>query len=212
LTGTPTAEGSYQFVVRAQHATPIAEEAFTLSVRQPLVVRSPFTPTPRPSAEVGIRFGKSATATGGSGTYSWSLSSLALPAGLALDVKTGTISGIPQAAGNFAFGLTATDTEGRETTVSGALAVAPRLAIRTLRLKPANVGRVYRAKLATAGGVAPMRWRVVSGKLPAGFRLSQSLGTFVGTPRRAGTFTGVVEARDALGAKARQRLALQVKP
>jgi hypothetical protein len=210
LTGTPTTEGGYEFVVKAQYEAPVATQKFTLTVRQPLVVKSPFVSTNRPSAEVGIRFGRAVSATGGSGAYTWSLSSGALPPGLALDPAKGALSGAPRTAGTFTFGLKATDTDGRTQTVNAALRVAPRLAIRPLRAKAAAVGSAYRATLGTTGGVAPLTWRVARGKLPSGVRLSPTLGTLSGTPTRAGTFRVVVEARDALGAKSRATLVLSV--
>lgn len=210
LSGTPTSEGSSQFVVRAQHGSPLDDETYTLSVRQPVVVRSPFGSVPRPSSEVGIRFGKTFTATGGSGTYTWALVSGALPPGVALDSTRGTITGTPQTAGNFAFALTATDSEGRLANASAALTVAPRLAIRTLRVKPAKLARTYQMKLATAGGVQPVKWRVVRGTFPPGVKLSQKAGTIAGTPRRIGSFPVTLEARDALGAKSRTTLVLIV--
>ena len=211
LSGTPTSEGSYGFVVRAQSGSPIDTETYTLSVRQPLTVKSPFGPARPPSSEVGIRLAKTFTATGGSGTYKWALVSGALPAGVVLDTTRGTIAGTPRAAGGFAFGITATDSEGRVTTSAAALTVAPRLTIRTLRLKPANVASKYQAKLATVGGVQPVKWSVVGGTLPPGLKLSQKAGTITGTPRQSGSFRIKVTARDALGAKAQKALALEVK-
>ncbi len=210
LTGTPTSEGSYQFVVRAQHGTPIAEETYTLSVRQPLSVKSPFGPARPPSSEVGIRLAKTFTATGGSGTYTWALVSGTLPAGVVLDAAGGTITGTPQAAGVFAFGVTATDSEGRVANASAALTVAPRLTIRTLRLKPAKLASTYQTKLATVGGVQPVKWSVVSGTLPPGLKLSQKTGTISGTPRQSGSFRVTLGARDALGAKSQKTLVLRV--
>lgn len=211
LAGTPTSEGSYEFVVKAQNGGPVDTETYTLTVRQLVVVKSPFAPAQRPNAEVGVRFAKTFTATGGSGTYTWSLSSGALPSGVALDASKGTLSGTPLAAGSFAFGLSATDAEGRVATVNASLAVAPRLAIKTLRLTAAKLARTYRASLVTVGGVAPLRWRVVRGKLPSGVRLSQKLGTLAGTPRRIGTYRVTVEARDALGARSQRTLVLLVE-
>jgi hypothetical protein len=211
LDGTPTSEGSYQFVVKAQNGSPLDTETYTLAVRQPVSVKSPLGSVQRPSSEVGIRFGKTFTATGGSGTYTWALVSGALPPGVALDATRGTIAGRPQTAGNFAFALTATDSEGRVANASAALTVAPRLAIKTLRLKTAKLARTYQMKLATVGGVQPVTWRVLRGKFPVGIRLSQKVGTIAGTPRRIGTFRVAVEAHDALGAKSRKTLVLLVK-
>jgi hypothetical protein len=209
LTGAPTAEGSYQFVVKAQNGSPFDTKTYTLSVRQPVTVKLPVA-SERPSAEVGIRYGGTATATGGTGTYTWSLTSGSLPAGVALNATNGAISGTPRAAGRFAFALTATDAEGRVATANAALTVAPKLAIKTLRLRTARLGHIYKSQLASIGGVAPLRWKL-SGKLPRGLRFTTRFGTLVGTPRRVGTFRVKVEARDALGARAQKTLVLPVK-
>src|SRR5947207_2454319 len=140
LAGTPTAEGSYQFVARAdlRNGTPPASETYTLSVRQPVVVQSPFGSGQQATGEVGIAVRKTFTATGGSGTYTWSVSSGTLPAGVALDSASGTISGAPSGAGNYPFVVAATDSEGRVTTVSASMRVVTRLAIKTRRLKIAT--------------------------------------------------------------------------
>jgi large repetitive protein len=211
LSGTPTSEGSYGFVVKAQYGGAFDTKEYTLTVRQPLSVKSPFGPARPPSSEVGIPLAKTFTATGGSGAYTWALVSGALPPGVALDATRGTIAGTPQKAGIFAFGVTATDSEGRVTTSSAALTVAPRLTIKTLRLKPAKLASTYQTKLATVGGVQPVKWSVVSGTLPPGLKLSQTTGTIAGIPRRSGSFRVTLEARDALGAKSQKTLVFLVK-
>ncbi len=209
LSGTPTTEGRYSFVAKAESGSAFATKELALTVRQPVTLQSPFAPAQRPGAEVGARFGKSATATGGTGTYTWALASGALPAGLALNTGTGAISGVPQAAGSFVFGLKATDAEGRVATANASLTVAPRLVIKTLSLKPAKVGRSYRARIATAGGVQPLTWKA-SGKLPSGMRFAKSLGTLAGTPRLAGTFRVTFQASDGLKVVARKTLRIVV--
>ena len=211
LAGTPTSEGTFEFVVKAQNGGPSVTKTYTLGVRQPVTVKSPFANAQASRAEVGIRFGATATATGGTGTYTWAVASGALPAGVALNATSGALAGTPQGAGNFTFALSATDAEGRVATANGALTVAPRLAIRTVRLKPAKLGRAYQAKLATGGGVRPVTWKV-SGKLPPGVRFAKALGALTGTPSRRGTFRLTVQAVDALGAKAQTKLALDVRP
>lgn len=194
----------------ARAGSPVDTETYTLTVRQPVSVKSPLGSVQRRSSEVGIRFGQTFTATGGTGTYAWSVSSGVLPAGLVLDATKGTITGTPRTSGKFAFAVTATDAEGRSATVSNAITVASPLAIKTLKLPAATVGRRYQARFATVGGVQPMRWRLARGKLPPGVRLLPGLGTVIGTPRRIGTFRLTVEAKDALGAKAQKALVLLV--
>ncbi len=211
LSGTPTAEGSFGFDVKAVSGSPQATKTYMLGVRQPVSVKSPFGPARPPSSEVGIRLAKSFSATGGSGTYTWALASGTLPTGVTLDTAKGTITGTPRTAGSFAFTLTATDSEGRAMNANAALTVAPRLAVKTNGLKSAKLAQAYQVKLATTGGVQPVAWRMVGGKLPLGISLSQKAGTIAGTPRRPGSFPVTLEARDALGAKSQKTLVLLVK-
>jgi large repetitive protein len=211
LAGAPTTEGSFQFVVRAQIADgQSATSTYTLVVRQPVLVRSQFGSARPPRAEVGIRLATTSTATGGAGTYAWSISSGALPAGVTLNSTNGTISGTPQTVGRFAFDLSAADGEGRVATVSAALSVAPKLTLKTLRLKPAKLGRPYHAKLVTAGGVQPVRW-TLRGRLPHGLRFAKKTGIVIGLPRQIGRFRLAMEARDALGATSHKTFVLLVK-
>jgi hypothetical protein len=209
LSGTPTSEGSYQFVVRAQSGGASDTETETLVVRQPVVASSPFVRgAATPKAEVGVPFQAAQTATGGNGTFTWALASGALPVGLAL-ATDGTVSGTPAAPGRFSFAMRVTDGEGRVVMVNGTLVVAAKLAIKTLKLKAAKLGRAYRTKVATLGGVAPTVW-TVRGKLPAGIKFAKNTGTFIGTPRKAGKYRLTLQAVDALAVKAQKTLTLVV--
>src|SRR5271165_3768191 len=51
--------------------------------------------TALPNGEVGIAYSVTLAATGGTAPYAWSLTSGALPTGLALNASTGAISGTP---------------------------------------------------------------------------------------------------------------------
>ena len=153
ISGTPTAAGMFTFTVRAAIADGrVDTKALGIVVRSPLVIAG----GPVPQSEVGVRFLLPLTATGGSGTYAWSLTSGTLPAGVTL-APTGGIAGIPEGSGTYPFSVSVSDTEGRATTHSGVIVVADRLEILQLRLRPAKVGRFYQARLRTTGGVQPAK-------------------------------------------------------
>jgi hypothetical protein len=208
LSGTPTTEGSYTFVVRADGGGSVSDtETETLVIRQPIVVSSPFRGAQK--SEVGVSFSATQTATGGNGTFTWALASGSAPAGLEL-APDGTISGTPAAPGRFAFVMHVTDGEGRVATVNATLVVAPKFEITSLKLKSAKAGAPYRTTITTVGGVAPAVW-TVRGKLPVGVTFGKKLHLFIGTPRKAGKYRVTVQAVDALGATARKTLTLVVK-
>jgi hypothetical protein len=56
-----------------------------------------------PAARIGASYSAALHATGGSGTYVWSIGIGSLPPGVALDTVTGTISGAPTQTGRFPF-------------------------------------------------------------------------------------------------------------
>jgi len=203
LSGTPTAEGSFTFVVRATGGGISDTETETLTVRQPLTLTAPLTTA---KAEVGMPFTSQQTATGGSGTFTWSGSNL--PAGLTL-ANDGTISGTPSLAGRFAIKLTVTDSESRAKSINVTLVVKQKLAFKTLKLKNGAVGAAYRLRILMTGGVAPLTW-TLTGKAPKGFKLSKT-GQLIGTPAAAGKYRLTVTVTDALGAVAKKTLTLSVK-
>src|SRR6185437_13532749 len=76
------------------------------------------TTTQLPSAQVGVSYKATLTATGGSTPYKWGLSSGSLPSGLSLASNTGVISGTPTMPGTFTFGVTVTDAASKSQTKS----------------------------------------------------------------------------------------------
>jgi hypothetical protein len=211
LSGTPTSEGAYTFVVKVEGAGGATDtETETLSVRQPLAVTSPFTTRPAPKLEVDVPFTAAQTVTGGSGSFSWTLASGTLPTGVELK-PDGSVTGTPTVPGKFTFAIKVADTEGRSGTLSATLVVAARLAIDPLTLKAAKVGRAYRQRIERTGGVAPLEWKLVRGKLPKGVTLAKRLGLLLGKPTKAGKYRVAVGAVDALGVKASANLTIVVK-
>jgi hypothetical protein len=206
LSGTPTSEGSYTFVVKAAGGgTATDTETETLVVRQPVTLTTALAAA---KAEVGMPLSSQQSAGGGSGTYTWSVSKGALPTGVAL-ANDGTISGTPTLAGRYAFTLTVTDSESRSKSVDVTLVVKAKLAFKTLKLKNATAGVAYRSKIVMTGGVAPLTW-TATGKLPKGFKIGKT-GLLFGTPTKAGRYRITMTVTDSLEAVARKTLTLVVK-
>lgn len=211
LSGVPTQVGDFQFVVRVTDGN-IRTDTETLVLRVVEELRA--TAGPVPPAEVGIPLTKplKLLATGGTAPYAWGVAEgTALPAGLALNPQTGEITGTPAAAGSFLLSLTVADQNGFTASVQVAFPIRAKLAVKTTRLPAAKRGQAYRARLRTLGGVAPVRWKVIEGRLPVGLRLNRLTGEIVGTPRRAGAFELTLEGRDRLGATVQVTLSLVVR-
>ncbi|MDQ1496512.1 MAG: hypothetical protein QOG69_2995 [Actinomycetota bacterium] len=76
-------------------------------------------------------------------------------------------------------------------------------------LPVAHVGRRYAARLVATGGMTPYDWRLVSGSLPKGLRLTPD-GLIVGVPQKPARVSLVVRAADSSGETATSREALAV--
>ena len=213
ISGTPQTPGTYPFTVRAAiNEQRWDTKALAIVVRAPLAIVQPrlrFQTGALIRWEVGVPFEAAYTATGGTQTYTWSLAEGTLPAGLAL-APNGTIAGRPRLAGPFAVTLAVADTEGRRAALTLQFLVSPRVTLQRLPLRPAAVGKSYRARLLATGGVAPRVWRVVYGPLPRGLRLDRQLGVLSGVPRRAGRYRVRLEVVDALGVRAAKNYLVRV--
>ena len=213
ISGTPTTEGSYVFSVRAALADGRADsKGLEIIVRRPLSIAAarPLTSAGAPTPwEVGVPFSAKLSASGGSETYTWSVAAGALPSGFAL-AADGTLAGNTQTAGTYRATLRLTDSEARTADYPVAFNVASRLAVSTLKLRTGKVGRLYRAKVATSGGIAPRKWKIKRGPLPRGIRFDRTLGVLSGTPARPGRYRVTFEATDALKVTASKTLVVEV--
>jgi hypothetical protein len=102
LTGTLTKAGKYQFSIRAADSSNAANYA----VRRFSMDVTPLNPTveyPLPYGDVRVPYSTQLSASGGTGSLTWTLQpNNYLPPGLRLE-SNGTISGIPTDAGQYSF-------------------------------------------------------------------------------------------------------------
>jgi hypothetical protein len=220
LGGTPTAEGSYAFTVKAALVDGRSDtKALTIAVRAPLKITgtglfggagTPIGGGELVRTEVGVPFLATLEVSGGSGEYTWAIAQGTLPPGVTM--ANGNFLGRPTEAGIYRVTISAADTEGRTATFPAVVTVAERLAVATQRMKPGKVGRTYRAKLVATGGVLPKKWKKAGGKLPKGLRLDRKLGVVKGKPMKAGRYRVVFEVSDALGVKSKRAFRITIAP
>jgi len=172
-----------------------------------------------PAAELGAPWCVRLEASGGDGTYAWTLrpGSL-LPPGLSLEERGGEggipatlLCGRPAALGVFSFSLQVRS-GGRAAVQAFDLQVlegATAPVITTRQLPVALFQRDYLAALGAAGGSPPYQWSLGSGSLPEDLHLQED-GVIVGTASSSGRFTFSVQLLDARGQRAEASLTLVI--
>lgn len=121
LAGTPTAPGTTTFTVRGTDANGcFAERVYTLVVPCPTIALAPPT---LPAGTVGTAYSRTITATGGTGPYTFSVASGALPAGLTL-TAAGVLAGTPTTAGSTTVTVRGTDASGCFAELAYTIAIA----------------------------------------------------------------------------------------
>ena len=210
ISGSPTSGGFYSFTVSAVDTkTNRATKALSIFVITPLTINSP---SPMPVATVGVAYSVNLTASGGFPPYTFTVQG-SLPPGINLS-SSGSISGIPNTAGNYSFMVTAIDNPNSGTAPAGSdrlaalstpdnsgsknlsITVAPALIFTTASPLPdGSVGVVYSQKIVASGGTPPYSF-FTSSTLPAGLTLGTD-GTLSGTPTATGTSTFTVSVSDS---------------
>jgi len=168
------------------------------------VVNITFTPTVLPLASLGVPYSAPITVTGGTGPYTFTLSSVplatfsGLPASVTLSAG-GTLSGTPTSLGLSIFTVRATDSTGAYADWTYGVIVlppSPTLSLSPLTLPAGNIGSVYNQTITASGGSPAYSFAVTGGTLPPGLTLSGA-GVLSGTPTSTGTFNFTVTATDA---------------
>jgi Putative Ig domain len=186
-----------------------------------------------PTATVNVAYSFFLAGTGGTGTYTWSISGGALPPGLTLSSGPGQISGTPTTLGVYAFTAQVTDGAGNIATANLSMTVEGVIGITcqscasgTTLLPSGNPGILYSATLTASGGKMPYTWCVIEssgacdngsqGALPPGLTISTDSsgnGIISGTPTTPGTpttFTVQVSDSETIVSRATASLTITI--
>jgi len=178
------------------------------------------TPTPAgfPDGVQGVAYNQMITVTGGDAPYTFTPSSLDLPAGLAyaFDEQLGTItlSGTPTESGEFLAHIDFTDANTVFAQVHEYFTIQPEMQFSPATLPNGSLGTAYSQTITVSGGMPPYAFVVGSEQwLPAGLTLDTSSGSIVisGTPSEAGQATIDVYVSDQSGTTIEVQRAFWIK-
>ncbi len=148
---------------------------------------TPSTPYALPAGTVGVNYNtnlaKTFSAAGGNAPYSFSVSAGSLPNGLLLS-QIGVLYGTPTVVANYAFTVSATDSNGQAAVQAYSLAInasSISLIPTGATLTAGEVDVAYSQTFSASGGTFPYSFEVTAGSLPQGLTLSRG-GELTGTP------------------------------
>ncbi len=184
ITGSPTAAGAFSFSAKVLDSVGNAATAnFTIQVYAAFTLSAPSATVPGPGTTGGVYNG-TITATGGSGSYAWSITGLPSD-GISASPNGGMVnlSGTPTSATTVTFTASVKDTVTNQTLGPNTYSIvvsnpAPLTLPSTTpsTLGAATVGQAYNGSVMVAGGAGPYTWTIngttVSG---AGLALSNGL-------------------------------------
>ncbi len=219
LSGTPNTAGSYTFVLRAADATNAANfgnRHFSVVVTPILI---PTSTASLPFGQVSVPYSATLTATGGTGSLTWTLVALGsenqsnfLPPGLSL-AANGVLSGTPTAPGKFSFAVTATDSASNFYTRTLNISIYPSGVFPPIDLPLNNLGNqlvgALNFQLAATGGSPPYTYaltpsvtqipgmRVQNGPPLPTFFPGSVTGGYLGVVTAPGTYSGSIRVTDS---------------
>jgi uncharacterized protein (TIGR03437 family) len=208
ITGTPGQAGSFTVNVTVTDSESASDSKALRLVVGPNLVPLYVTGSGNlGTTSVGKPAGTgSFTASGGKAPYSWSLSGA--PSGISLTPAgaSATVSGTPQQAGIFNFGVSVSDAQGLRASAIGFVSV---LGIGSPTLPNGVAFAGYSGNLPATGGAPPYRFQVTG--LPPGIGIGAD-GTLQGTPQRDGVFTLAITVTDSAGNVASGSATLTILP
>ncbi|MGK9086666.1 putative Ig domain-containing protein, partial [Brucella intermedia] len=210
LSGTPTESGTFTFSVRATDANRYSNvNGISVTIAPPSITISPETLS---NGKVGVDYSQTISASGGIAPYKYRAGvNTSPPAGLSINETTGELSGKPRKAGTYTFWLGGSDVNNQGANsdeTNGWRFYTVEIAPPDIKISVDNTNgnlpvpvynQVYSAKYKAEDGIAPYKWSVASGELPAGLSLNADTGELTGTVKASGSFSFKVQATDAEG-------------
>lgn len=209
LTGTVMEVGSSTFTVEVTDANgATATKQYTVVVN---ALPQISTAAAR-DCTTGMQYVEDLANTGGTGPFSWTLTSGSLPASTTIVPATGLISGTAKAPGTYTFTVQLTDAIGAVTTKDFETVVNPLPEFVTTAVPIAARARPFVFELQSRLGTPPHTFDVTGfgDQLPAGVTLTQSTGALGGIPSAPGTYDVIFLVTDACGAETQATLRMVV--
>ncbi len=180
------------------------------------IVCNPITINPATlnAGTTGLTYTQQLTASGGTGTYSFSVMTGSLPSGLTLTTG-GLLSGIPLVTGTFNFTIAAVDVNGCAGLRPYSLVIAcPAISLSPTTLPNGLVGSAYNQMITASPtlNAGTYSYAVTSGSLPAGLSLNSTTGAITGTPTSGGTSNFTITASTIAQCSGSQSYSLFVQP
>jgi hypothetical protein len=202
LSGTPTANGTFNITITATDATTGTGAPFTGDRLYALVIAVPPVPVANAvSATVAANSSATPISLNISGGTATSVA-VATAASNGTATASGTsITYTPNVgySGSDSFTYTATNGGGTSAPATVTITVSPPILGLTDTLADGYVGVAYSGSIAASLGTAPYTFAVTLGSEPPGLTLASD-GNLSGTPTTGGTFTFTVTATDSYGA------------
>src|ERR1051326_3990771 len=146
----------------------------------------------------GVPQSQTITASGGTGPYSFAITSASLPAGLSLSAP-GVVSGTPLAVGQFSFTVTASDGNNCQGNRLYSMTInCPVIGVNPTTLPHGTAGTSFNQAISGSAGVSPRAFGITGGSLSPGLSLRPG-GEISGIPTSIGTFGFIVTVTDAEG-------------
>ena len=196
ISGTPTQFGPFPITVTATDGAGVAvSTTFNVTFTDAPSITGPGT---LPNGTVNVVYpGATIINGGGKGPFTWTATGM--PPGLTID-SSGTISGIPTAAGTFTPTIKVTDSFSATASHGYTIVISGTPVIMSGGLPSSTVNQPYNFTVLAGGGTGALTWSA-SG-LPAGVTINPSSGLISGTPSVTGPYTVTINLSDSLGATA----------
>jgi len=214
ISGTPTANGVYQFTIQVKDNT---SATATAPLQIQIGANVSITTTVLPDGSQGVTYNQNVVATGGQTPYTWTITSGTVPAGLcpsgcttSTDTTMFIISGTPTGQGPSQFTVQVKDAQGNTAQQALSINIGVPLVITTVTVPNGTVGVAYSLPLGASGGTAPYNWSVINGTLPGGVSLNAANGLLSGSPTTAGNYSFTVQVKDSSGATAQRAFSLSI--
>ena len=201
VSGTPSADGTFNFTVRATDSLGNPQDFPTsITIAEALDITTSFYP----DGFVGTFYNAGPTVIGGVAPISYTVSSGTIPAGTNFSPATGFVSGTPTTVANHTFDITGTDALGGVSTVSLAVSITNGGGGGGGTAGPYITGiagagtegtpYTFTPTLHNDGGATSVLWETIEGTTPAsnipfpGVSTDPATGEVTGTPTVGGVY------------------------